>query len=44
MIDYIDAVNWTDAVEKDYLQQGHRDDESGYTFDEIIEELNNARN
>jgi len=39
---YRDAVAWADVTECDYLQQGYRDDQSSYSFDELIKELNNV--
>ena len=44
MTDYELAVAWLGVREYKYLQQGHCNDTSWFTFDELIKELNDARN
>ncbi len=39
MKDYKTAVVYSDIVETRYLQQGHRDDVSPYTFEELMKEI-----
>tara|TARA_R110002020_G_scaffold248376_1_gene462373 strand:+ start:7249 stop:7383 length:135 start_codon:yes stop_codon:yes gene_type:complete len=41
MGNYEAAIHWVDTTEHDYLEQGYRNDDSCYSFDELMEELNN---
>ena len=38
--EYSGSILVFDVIEKHYLQQGCRDDQSSYSFDELIKELN----
>ena len=44
MTDYELSIAWFDVREYKYLQQGHCNDVSWFTFNELLTELNNERN
>ena len=41
MSEYEESVAWCDVTEHDYLEQGYRNDDSCYSFNELMKELNN---